>query len=592
MNMQNICPRPEHPTPQWERSDWKNLNGEWMFEIDYSKSGEERGLQKAETLDGKIILPFCPESELSGVGVKDFMYCVWYKKVLTFDTDALKDQRVIFHIGAADFETKVWVNGTLAGMPHLGAFVSFEYDITDLLVNGDNTVTITCYDDTRHPRQAGGKQSLRHNSFGCYYTRTTGIWQTVWYEIVPKTHLKYARITPDLENCSVSVNAELSGKADFSAEVYYRGKKVGEASKKNLSVTGQLEIALSEKHVWDLGDGQLYDMVLRFGEDEVKTYFGLRSVELRDGKFLLNGRSVFQRLVLDQGFYPDGIWTAPTEEALLNDIKCSMSAGFNGARLHEKVFEPRFLYHCDREGYMVWGEYGNWGFDHSTTEYLHLYLSDWLASVRRDYNHPAIIGWCPFNETWDTNLAWDVSNVQRRAQNDAVLRTMYEQTKAFDPTRPCIDTSGNFHVVTDIYDVHDYNQDPVSFKENYDKLYLQNELFDQVLRAHPGRQKWKGEPVFMSEYGGIGLQLPDNNGDRAKAWSYGKSTHSYEEFYERYKGLTDALLDNPRMIGFCYTQLTDVEQEQNGIFTYVGRKPKFDLEILSAINRRKAAIED
>ena len=588
MSKQNFIPRAEHPNPQWERADWKNLNDEWMFEIDYSKSGEERGLQNAETLSGKITLPFCPESELSGVGVKDFMYCVWYKRVLPFNKEALSGKRVLFHIGAADFETKVWINGKLAGMPHLGAFVSFEYDITNLLVDGDNVVTIACYDDTRDPRQAGGKQSLRHSSYGCYYTRTTGIWQTVWYEIVPERYIKYARITPDLENCSALISTELCGKGDLSAEVYYKGKKVGEASKKNLSVTGQMEIALSEKHVWDLGDGQLYDVVLRFGEDEVKTYFGLRSIDLRDGKFFLNGRSVFQRLILDQGFYPDGIWTAPTEEALLGDIKCSMSAGFNGARLHEKVFEPRFLYHCDREGYMVWGDYGNWGFDHSTTEHIHLYLSDWLASVRRDCSHPSIIGWCPFNETWDVSHAWDRSNVQRCTQNPAVLRTMYEQTKQLDPTRPCIDTSGNYHVVTDIYDLHDYTQDPAVFKEHHDKLILENKPHD----GHPERQNWKGEPVFISEYGGIGLQLPDNNGDHSKAWSYGSSTHSYEEFYERYKGLTDALLDNPYLIGFCYTQLTDVEQEQNGIFTYAGRKPKFDLEILSAINRRKAAIED
>ncbi len=582
--MKNLIPRAEHPNPQWERANWKNLNGEWMFEIDQSKSGEERGLQKAETLSKTITLPFCPESELSGINEKDFMYCVWYKKALSFTEADLAGNRVIFHIGAADFETKVWVNGTLVGLPHVGGFVGFEYDITKYLTAGDNLVTIACYDDTRDPRQGGGKQSMKYHSFGCYYTRTTGIWQTVWYEIVPETYVKYAKLTPDLANASVMIDAELCGAGDLGATVYYEGKKVGEATKKNLSVTGQLEIKLSETHVWELGNGRLYDVELTFGKDTVKTYFGLRSVELKDGKFYLNGKSVFQRLILDQGFYPDGIWTAPTEEALLKDIQCSMSAGFNGARLHQKVFEPRFLYHCDKEGYMVWGEYGSWGIDHSDIVNLIYYMPDWLASVRRDYNHPSIIGWCPLNETWDVGE-------QRKRQDNHFLRLLYEQTKLADPTRPCIDTSGNYHVVTDIFDVHDYTQDPAVFKANYDKLVTENFLYDRVNNGGV-RQTWRGEPVFMSEYGGIGIKLEDANGDRSKAWSYGTATRSYEEFYERYKGLTDALLDNPRMLGLCYTQLTDVEQEQNGLFTYEGRNPKFDLDILSSIMKRKAAIED
>ena len=334
-NQNTGYPRAEHPNPQWERENWKNLNGAWMFEIDNEKSGEERGLPAAETLSGTITLPFCPESELSGVNRKDFMYCVWYKRVLSFTEEDLNGNRVLFHIGAADFETKVWVNGKQIGMPHVGGATPVDCDITSVLTPGENIVTVACYDDTRSPRQAGGKQAMRYHSHGCYYTRTTGIWQTVWYEIVPENYIKYAKILPDPVNASVSVSTELCGTGDLTAEVYYGSKKVGEACKKALSVTGQLEIALSETHLWEVGNGRLYDLVLRFGKDEVKSYFGLRSVELKDGKFLLNGKSVFQRLVLDQGFYPDGIWTAPTEDALIKDIECSLSAGFNGARLHQ-----------------------------------------------------------------------------------------------------------------------------------------------------------------------------------------------------------------------------------------------------------------
>ena len=583
--MMNMIPRPEHPNPQWERANWKNLNGKWQFEIDHGASGEYRELWKAERLAGEINVPFCPESELSGVGYKDFMLAVWYRKTVTFTEKDLDGNRVILHFGGADFETKLWVNEKQIGLPHVGGCSSFEFDVTGALVAGENVITVLCKDDTRSPRQAGGKQSMRYESHRCYYTRTTGIWQTVWYEIVPESYVKYAKIIPDLENVSVMLDCELCGKGDLAAEVFYEGKKVGESSKKNLSVTGQLEIKLSEKHVWELGHGRLYDLVIRFGKDEVKSYFGLRSVAMEGMKFMLNGKSVFQRLILDQGFYHDGIWTAPTEEALIKDIQCGFDAGFNGARLHQKVFEPRYLYHADKMGYMVWGEYSSWGIDHSDIANLSTFLPDWLAAVRRDFNHPSIVGWCPFNETWDYGE-------QVKRQNNELLRIVYEQTKLADPTRICIDTSGNYHVVTDIYDVHDYDQNPETFKANYDKINTEGELYERF----PLRQKHKnGEPVFMSEYGGIGINLVNNDyetGRRKTAWSYGKSCFSYEEFYERYKGLTHAIIDNPCFMGFCYTQLTDVEQEKNGLFKYEDRSPKFDMEIISAINKKKAAIED
>ena len=585
MSVVNPIPRPEHPSPQWERRSWKNLNGKWEFEIDRGGSGEHRELWRAERLSGEITVPFCPESRLSGVEDKDFMLSVWYRKVITLSDDELRGNRVILHFGGADFETRLWVNGKQVGLPHIGGGGSFEFDITGAIEAGDNVITVNCCDDTRSPRQAGGKQSMRYESHRCYYTRTTGIWQTVWYEIVPESYVRYARITPDAENATVALELELCGEGDVCCEVFYEGKSVGQASKKNCSVTAHLDIALSEKHLWELGHGRLYDIVLRFGKDEVKSYFGLRSVRMDGMRFLLNGKSVFQRLVLDQGFYPDGIWTAPTEEALVKDIQCGPDAGFNGARLHQKVFEPRYLYHADKMGYMIWGEYNSWGIDHSDIGNLYAFLPDWLSTVRRDFNHPSLIGWCPFNETWDYGE-------QHKFQDDRFLRIVYEQTKLADPTRPCIDTSGNYHVVTDIYDVHDYDQSPESFKAHYDQILETGELYERW----PARQKRKdGEPVFMSEYGGIGINLVNNDyetGRRKTAWSYGKSCFSYEEFYARYKGLTDALLDNPLMMGFCYTQLTDVEQEKNGLFNYDDRSPKFDMAIISKINKRKAAIED
>lgn len=580
MNQRTSIPRPEHPNPQWERTRFYNLNGEWEFEIDNAESGEARKLYEAQHLNGRITVPFCPESTLSGVGSTDFMRAVWYRRTLTFSKEELNGNRVFLHFGAADYATRIWIDGKRVGATHYGGYTPFSYDITEALREGENRLTVLCTDDTRSPKQPTGKQSEAYGSYGCFYTRTTGIWQTVFYEIVPQNYLKCARFYPDAANGALTLTAELCGRGDFSVEVFYEGRCMGRAEKKNVAVTAALEIKLAERHLWELGCGRLYDVVLRFGRDEVKSYFGLRDIALAGRKFFLNGKSVFQRLVLDQGFYADGIYTAPNEEALVRDIRCAMDAGFNGARLHEKVFEPRYLYHADRLGFMVWGEYPSWGYDHSDVGNLHTLLPEWLDSVTRDVNHPSVVGWCPFNETWDYGA-------QKKRVDPLLLRIVYEETKRCDPTRPCIDTSGNFHEVTDIYDVHDYGQDPVAFRARYDEAFLHGTVEEN--HHCTGRQSWDGkQPLFVSEYGGIGFCL-EREGN---AWSYGQAAATLEEFYERYRGLTHALLDNPYIMGFCYTQLTNVEQEQNGIYTYAERAPKFDIAVIAAINRKRAAIEE
>ena len=568
--MSNI-PRCEHPNPQFERADWLNLNGEWDFEFDFGNSGREAGFEKKEEWSKKIIVPFCPESKLSGIEHKDFIPAVWYRKKINITAEQLKG-RVLIHFGAVDHEAYLFVNAKKAGY-HKGGYTSFQFDITDYLTEGENTVVVNAVDDVRNPLVPRGKQSEELKSHACDYTRTTGIWQTVWLEFVPEKHIKSFKLYPDYVNGTLSVSAVVEGCGSFKAEAFYEGRAVGSFEKKACGTING-EIVLSEKHLWEVGCGRLYDLKLTFGEDEVKSYFGLRGVKLDGFKFLINGKSVFQRLVLDQGFYPDGIYTAPTEADLVKDIELSLAVGFNGARLHQKVFEPRFLYHCDKMGYIVWGEFPNWGLDHSRTDALSAFLPEWCEAVARDFNHPAIVGWCPFNETWDIN---------GRKQEDELLRMIYRVTKQLDETRPCIDTSGNFHVETDIFDVHDYDQDYTVFKSHYDKLMETGELFDH----QRNKQHYNGEATFVSEYGGIQWSA----GDRGDAWGYGNAPKTEEEFIERYKGLTDALLDNDKMFGLCYTQLYDIEQEQNGLY-YYDRTPKFDPEIFKKINSRKAAIED
>ncbi|HHV60563.1 MAG TPA: beta-galactosidase [Clostridiaceae bacterium] len=576
----NDVPRPEYPRPQMVREEWMNLNGTWEFEIDHGDSGKERKLYEAQSLSGKIIVPFCPESKLSGVEYKDFMPAVWYRRTVTIP-DSWYSQRVLIHFGAVDYETEVWINGISAGT-HKGGYSSFSFEITKLLKQGSNVITVCARDDVRSGRQPGGKQSSRFHSYGCYYTRTTGIWQTVWLECVPTEYIASYKLIPDPDNECVHINVDVDGEGGnckVAAEAFYEGKTVG---KSEASVTGntcRLTIKLDEIHLWQPGSPCLYDLKIELLKEEkcvdsITGYFGLRTVTLDKNAILINGKPVFQRLVLDQGFYPDGIYTAPTEDDLKKDIEISMGLGFNGARLHEKMFEPRFLYWSDKLGYLVWGEHANWGLDITTPAGLENFLPEWLEGIKRDFNHPSIVGWCPFNETWD---------LDGTKQDDEVLRIVYNVTKMLDNTRPVIDTSGNFHVVTDIFDIHDYDQDTESFKAKFEPMKNGGEVYV----THPQRQKYEGQPYFVSEYGGIWW---NPEGDE-KGWGYGKRPKSLEEFLERYRILTETLLDNPRICAFCYTQLYDVEQEVNGLYTY-DRRPKFDVETIRRINTKKAAIEE
>ena len=584
-------PRAEHPNPQWERDTWKNLNGTWEFEFDFGCSAVERRLWEKKRFDREILVPFCPESRLSGIGYTDFINGVAYRRNFELSQEELSG-RVLLHFGAVDYEASVYVNGTLVGS-HKGGYTSFCFDITKHVAPSPNTLFVAVKDDVRSGLQPKGKQAHLYASSGCDYTRTTGIWQTVWLEFVPERHIQSAKYYPDPANGKVTVTGLVQGQGTLQLTTLWEDKPVGEAA---LSVedgffTAQLD--LSETHLWEPGKGGLYTLLLTFGEDRVKSYFGLRTAKFQGRKFLLNGKSLFQRFVLDQGFYPDGIYTAPTEEDLVKDIQLSFAAGFNGARLHEKVFEARFLYHCDRLGYLVWGEYPNWGLDHAHPLSTETYLNQWSEAVERDFNHPAIIGWCPFNETW---------GYREEREKNALLTSLYKLTKRLDPTRPCIDSSGNYRVLSEVYDIHDYDQDTQSFQARWDGLTdriretggvipAEDPFFNSAPEGPSGRapffnQPYDNQPIFVSEYGGI--RWPD---DTVEGWGYGNAPATPEEFFARYKGLTEALLNNPEIFGFCYTQLYDVEQEVNGLYTY-GRAQKFDISLIQKIKQQKAAIED
>ncbi|MFJ6527719.1 glycoside hydrolase family 2 protein [Streptomyces longwoodensis] len=596
-------PRPEYPRPQFVRDAWLNLNGTWQFETDRSDSGLERGLT-GRALADTITVPFCPESALSGIGDTDFLEAVWYRRTVTVPAE-WAGSRVLLHFGAVDHDTTVWVNGVEVAR-HRGGFTPFTADLDGVAEPGAEATVVVRARDTRHGPQARGKQATWYANSHCHYTRTTGIWQTVWMEPVPRSvALKRPRITPDVASGSffleLPLTANLPGHrvravlSDASGEVTAAGTRA------DLDLAPRLVLTVPEERVrlWAPEDPHLYGLRLEVLDaegtvvDAADSYAGLRSVAVRGRRVLINGRPVFQRLVLDQGYWPESLMTAPSDEALVRDIELGLAAGFNGARLHQKVFEERYLYHADRLGYLVWGEFGDWGCETGERDDNQRpdasYVAEWLEAVGRDYSHPSIVGWCPLNETYQ-HLH------DRITQLDDVTRAMFLATKQADPTRPVIDASGYAHRVpeTDVYDSHCYEQDPAAFAKTMSGLAEGRPYVNAAPDGRPWSVPYRGQPYFCSEFGGIWWDPPEAaraSGNEADAsWGYGERPRTEEEFLTRFEGLTGVLLDDPDMFGYCYTQLTDVFQEQNGLYRF-DRSVKLDVERIRRAQTRPAAYE-
>ncbi len=582
--MQEI-PRPEHPRPDLRRDDdwWINLNGAWQFEIDRSASGEERGYASGRDLAAEIVVPFCPESRLSGIGDRDFMDSVWYRRFIEVP-QRWGGRRVLLHVGACDYVTTIWLNGRRVG-DHEGGYTPITVELTDEIEgNGRDELVLRAVDDIRGLAAPRGKQSPRYESFGCHYTRTTGIWQTVWLEAVPLTYVRNMHVRPDLDNSSFAVEVHVAGSGAFSGSVAALAEGARVASRDfrgRGAACVRLQLDLPEARAWSPADPFLYEIVVDLegegGADRVHTWAGLRKFHVEGNRFYLNNEPIFLRTVLDQGFYPDGVYTAPALDALEKDIEASLSFGFNGARLHQKVFEPAFLHACDRMGYLVFGEFADWGYDFADPRFVHRILSQWTEVLMRDLNHPAVIGWCPLNETMQAGTG---------PYGEWATRRLYRLTKAVDPSRPVVDASGYFHFETDVWDCHNYSQDVEGFAAAFEPLGRGDwaQAFTNTDRQLP----YDGtKPYFVSEYGGIAWS---EEAAADGAWGYGQRPRSREEFLARFRGLTEALLRNPGVAGFCYTQLTDVEQEINGLMTY-DRRFKFPPEQIAAVVGQKAAVE-
>ena len=579
-------PRAEYPRPQFERADWVNLNGEWSFALDLSDSGRDRDFYNSKGFEQRITVPFAPESKLSGIGYTDFINSVWYQRMIQIPS-AWQGKRVKLNFGAVYYESEVYIDGRFVGR-HYGGSDSFSFDITDFVSDGkEHSIVVHAESDLRSGTQPGGKQSTNYYSYGSSYTRTTGIWQTVWMEAVDDMALERVQVVTDIDNEQIVVIPtyyNVAGGNTLSVEVRDGGKVVAHAE--SAAVQGvPVVVALKKAKLWSPESPFLYDVVYEVknaeGEtlDRVDAYVGMRKVHIDGNKIYLNNKPYYQRLVLDQGFYPDGIWTAPSDEALKHDIEMSKAAGFNGARLHQKVFEERFHYWADKLGYIVWGEMASWDKDFNSVAAARNFLSEWGNIVMRDRNHPALIVWTPFNEEWNVP-----SNEAGRFLTD-----VYNETRRLDPTRPVNTVSGGIYVISDFCTAHCYEQDGArlhSMLFDGEKFYQPqgpNGGFDRAIR----KLYYDGSlPYLLDEFGGI--KCAETQPEGGNSWGYGNAAPTREDFYKRLEALVKAIVDHSdKICGFCYTQLTDVEQEQNGVY-YYDRGEKFDMERVKAIFQMKA----
>ena len=593
-------PRPEYPQPQFQREEWLNLNGRWEFEFDDANAGlREDWAAGAKKFSRAITVPFSFESPKSGIGDTSFHPYVWYRR--TFNVPAAwKGKTVLLHFGAVDYLARVWVNGRAAG-DHQGGNVPFRFDITPLLKPGANTVVVRAEDQPTDMYMPRGKQYWKPKSAEIFYTRTSGIWQTVWLEGAGASYLEKVRITPSNDGL-VRFEARLNAGApdlEFRAVVREQdlvlseqismasrtsvtpGKTVAESASPAVQDRVSAAVAVQRPRFWSPGDPYLYAVTFELRRagaviDRVHSYFGFRTVSIEHGKVAVNGRPVYLKFVLDQGYWPESTLTPPSDEAIQYDIRMTKEMGFNGARKHQKVEDPRYLYWADKMGLLVSGEIAN-AYDYDPT-YVARITDEWTQAVERDYNHPSIIVWVPINESWG------VPDLRGDSRQRAHLQSLYALTRSLDATRLVIDNEGWEHTdFTDLFALHDYAPNGKLLAETFKDFGKPGTEPTEGYRPPlvPGAH-YNGSPLYLSEFGGIAFIPPGANVPKG-SWGYSGVEKTEADALARLRSLYEGIAAAPAIIGVCYTQLTDVEQEINGLMTY-DRKPKFDPKRLSEIN--------
>lgn len=582
--MHSQIPRAEFPRPDFERSEWINLNGEWEFEFDDENKGEIEGWQyeNSKVFSMKILVPFCFQSRKSGINDTGMHEIMWYRR--TFDIpEKFKNKKILLNFGAVDYIAKIWVNGKFAGY-HKGGYVPFKFEITNLLKKKNNIIVVKVEDyyNTVQPR---GKQYWKQKSDRCWYTATSGIWQTVWIEAVGDIYIEKIRMTPDIDRRCVFgelyFNKETSG-AELSLDVKYKGRQVSQIKIDIQDKVSKFAFCIKEEdhvdevHYWTPDAPNLYDVFFKIsanGEilDDVKSYFGMRKISIKDGNILLNNRPIYQKLILDQGYWPESLLTPPSEEAIIYDIEMAKRMGFNGVRKHQKIEDPRYYYWADRLGLLVWAEMPS-AYDFNVEEIQNI-VSEWIEFINRDYNHPCIITWVPLNESWGTRNIFTDKN-----QQDFGL-SLYYITKAFDGTRLISTNDGWENLKTDICTIHDYSAKGNELFRKYGQIEKLGKTGLEIRQLFCQGFEYECQPVMITEYGGIAFENEDID-----AWGYNGEVKDENSFFERYSEITKTICSMNHVKGYCYTQLCDVMQEVNGLMTE-DRKLKVSLDEIKRINR-------
>jgi beta-galactosidase/beta-glucuronidase len=582
-----------HPRPQLTRQRWIDLGGEWQFAYDDENVGLSEGwVNKPEAFTRTIIVPFPPESTASGIGDPTPHDVVWYRRTFRVESPD-REGRLLLHFGAVDYHAHVWVNGQLVA-EHEGGHTPFSADITSAL-HGDEeqVVVVRAVDRLEDLTQPRGKQYWEPNPRRIWYNRTTGIWQPVWLEPVAQTYIKEVRWTPDLERgllgLQVKLNRQIKEPLQLRVQLFLNGDTLADDTYSIERSDLRRDIALEasgltmsrDRLLWSPGRPNLIDAVLtlRSGDrviDEAQSYAGVRSVGYSNGRFLLNGRPYYLRLVLEQGFWPESHLAAPSTDALRREVELTKALGFNGVRIHQKVEDPRFLYWCDKLGLLVWGEMAN-AFVFSSQAVQRL-TREWLEVLERDYSHPCIVTWVPLNESWG------VPSLESDPSQQHYVQALYHLTHALDPTRPVIGNDGWEHIASDVWGIHDYALDGDTIRERYGTPEALERTLHQV-QPHfrtivlPDYRR-EGEPVMLTECGGISYAPRPG-----EPWFGYGTVDSSEAFLATYADIIGAILDSATIAGFCYTQLTDTMQETNGLLNE-NRTPKLDVNAIRAINTR------
>lgn len=577
--MEKAIPRPEYPRPDFVRNDWLCLNGVWKFTFDDADKMEKDGSYASGNFDKDITVPFCYQSAMSGIGDRTVHPVVWYGR--NFDCE-VKSGKILLHFGAVDYLAKVWLNGVYVGS-HTGGNVGFCLDITNMVKDKDNLLIVKAedYNESGKPR---GKQSWTGETFGCWYTATTGIWQPVWIEYAGDVYFKQVKITPDLDQLSALCEVFLSSPEEtyvmLTAHFTVDGREntlvsemaVRDGYGKVMFAFPDLDIR-NNQLLWSPEEPNLItvdcETVNLANNDFVQTYFGMRKISVMHGRVMLNNHNLFQRLILDQGYWKESLLTPPTDEAIKEDIRLTKAMGFNGARKHQKIEDPRYYYWADKMGLLVWGEmpsaYNDMDDAKSST------VEELTAFIKRDFNHPCIVTWVTINESWGVRL------IGSNKQQQDYARALYYLAKAYDKTRLVSSNDGWEQLnETDICALHDY----ALFAENLDKYDdLEKIMTDSNLGrlAYASDQNYQNQPIIMTEYGGIAFSNTED-----KSWGYFGKVNTEDEFFNRLTPVTEYFAKSRKFCGFCYTQLTDVMQEVNGLLTE-DRKPKVSIERLRNI---------